>query len=724
MSTKITRFRNLLIMALVCFVSGSVWGQGSETFENITSSVSNYNNPQNWTGDNGAAWATTKARTDQKINGTRGITFNAANSTITGNLTQEQQNNGVGIVTFLVQSLASSDKGEMSFTVTAGSSSKDVTVNITGKGSPAVTATVELKSSDASSIIIKTNGKLRYTIDDISWTANRNLETPTFKFNGEASYTIILGEAFTAPTLTNSSDATPIYESSNTNVATVNANTGEVEILARGTTIIKASIAETETYSAATTSYSLTVKEKTKPMIAIIYFKETFNQCNGEGGNDDKWSSINPLAKEIAGWNGNLYEANQCIKVGASGTLGSVTTPSLGINGNAELIFKAGAWKDDNKTLKLSIEGEGTLSVESVEMENELFSTYTVNISDANINTKIKFEGFTAKNSRFFLDDIFIVKEITAEEMNNNNNVALIGTWTKMDIQNLSIPENVTSIDMTEVSTETIPSTLNKNCLFYVNATSELSNPNVIKIASDKTATAENIMLEDNYNFNNIMPFTATAITYSRTFASGWNTFALPFNTAIPNGVQVEAFDKKDGNQILFTEATSIEANTAYLINVQAGGEISFAANNVTVPVTATTGDTYKSNFLHMTGDDIAGKYILVMEEGVEVFARANAEAQMHAFRGYLDLPTASGVQYSISHDGGATDINNTDIEGIKIYSINGTLIINADKTQSVQIYGLDGRMVKNIQVSEGENTVTGLAKGIYLINNQKAIIK
>ena len=112
------------------------------------------------------------------------------------------------------------------------------------------------------------------------------------------------------------------------------------------------------------------------------------------------------------------------------------------------------------------------------------------------------------------------------------------------------------------------------------------------------------------------------------------------------------------------------------------------------------------------------------MEEGVEVFARANAEAQMHAFRGYLDLPATSGVQYSISHDGGATDINNTDIEGIKIYSVNGALIINADKTQSVQIYGLDGRMVKNIQVPEGENTVTGLAKGIYLINNQKAIIK
>ena len=37
MSTKITRFRNLLIMALVCFVSGSVWGQETtETFTNAT----------------------------------------------------------------------------------------------------------------------------------------------------------------------------------------------------------------------------------------------------------------------------------------------------------------------------------------------------------------------------------------------------------------------------------------------------------------------------------------------------------------------------------------------------------------------------------------------------------------------------------------------------------------------------------------------------------------
>lgn len=710
MSTKITRFRNLLILALMCLVSGSVWGQGSETFENITSGVSNYNNLQNWTGDNGAAWATTKARTDQKINGTRGITFNAANSTITGNLTQEQQNNGVGIVTFLVQSLVSSDTGTMSFTVTAGSSSKDVTVNITGKGSPAVTATVELKSSDASSIIIKTNGKLRYTIDDISWTAYSNLEVPTFKFNGEASYTVILGETFTAPTLTNSSDATPTYESSDTNVATVNAETGEIEILGIGTTTITASVRATDIYAAATDSYILNVNREGEVILSSF---KSFKGWPASGYPDEKeYSTENNMIWTFSG----IYRANvnqEFHQIKKSSSNAYIITPKYSeVISSIKVLFTAGA---------------GTITIKNIEDEILTTSTF-ISDKESIIDTKafnllqIKIcitENGTSTAQMTTLEIYGAPEEPKSTIDPTTGAMTLTGTWTTEAVKALEIPANVTSVDMTAINVDVLPTMIgNPNCLFYVKENSTINEPNVV-VGNNAIA----IELHDGYDFYNTKSFTGD-ITYSRTFASGWNTFALPFNTAIPNGVQVEAFDKKDGNQILFTEATSIEANTAYLINVQAGGEISFSANNVTVPVTATTGDTYKSNFLHMTGDDIAGKYILVMEEGVEVFARANAEAQMHAFRGYLDLPAASGVQYSISHDGGATGINNTDIEGIKIYSVNGALIINADKTQSIQIYGLDGRMVKNIQVSEGENTVTGLAKGIYLINNQKAIIK
>lgn len=70
------------------------------------------------------------------------------------------------------------------------------------------------------------------------------------------------------------------------------------------------------------------------------------------------------------------------------------------------------------------------------------------------------------------------------------------------------------------------------------------------------------------------------------------------------------------------------------------------------------------------------------------------------------------------------SSIDSNTVNGTQVYSIDGALIINTDKAQDVQIYSLDGRMVRNIQLTEGENTVSGLAQGVYLMNNQKVVIK
>lgn len=76
----------------------------------------------------------------------------------------------------------------------------------------------------------------------------------------EESYTVNLGEAFTAPTLTNPHSVTVAYSSSNTNVAAVDATTGAVTI---GTTAGKATISATfsgnESYLADEASYEITV---------------------------------------------------------------------------------------------------------------------------------------------------------------------------------------------------------------------------------------------------------------------------------------------------------------------------------------------------------------------------------------------------------------------------------------------------------------------------------
>lgn len=542
-------------------------------------------------------------------------------------------------------------------------------------------------------------------------TYTKVLATPEFKYSSENA-SANLGETFTAPTLSYNGNSdlsglTISYTSSDTNVATINAE-GVVTLGTAGKTTITASVSATDDYEAAEATYVLKVIDPNARFVLAINYGNQWYAISQEvdGKAEAKGIEVNNDQKVISDITGLLWtiEEDKYLKA-ENETFLAYKGSGTDIN----LVETAYEWI-------LQKQNDGSYYIKATTGSNRYLAYGTAE------NQK-KFGGYL--NANGYVLNIYILSVATPEEPKSTINpttgaMTLTGAWTAEAVKALEIPANVTSVDMTAINVDVLPTTIgNPNCLFYVKENSTLEDFNVIA----GNSAIIGIELHDGYDFYNTKSFTGD-ITYSRTFASGWNTFALPFNTAIPNGVQVEAFDKKDGNQILFTEATSIEANTAYLINVQAGGEISFAANNVTVPVTATTGDTYKSNFLHMTGDDIAGKYILVMEEGVEVFARANAEAQMHAFRGYLDLPTASGVQYSISHDGGATGINNTDIEGIKIYSINGTLIINADKTQSVQIYGLDGRMVKNIQVSEGENTVTGLAKGIYLINNQKAIIK
>ena len=86
--------------------------------------------------------------------------------------------------------------------------------------------------------------------------------TPVTLSFSETSANANLGEDFTEPTLTIAPVAASsevIYSSSNTEVATVNATSGEVTILGAGTTTITAAISGSATYVNASASYTLNV---------------------------------------------------------------------------------------------------------------------------------------------------------------------------------------------------------------------------------------------------------------------------------------------------------------------------------------------------------------------------------------------------------------------------------------------------------------------------------
>ena len=76
----------------------------------------------------------------------------------------------------------------------------------------------------------------------------------------KTTYTATLGEVFAAPALSKDTDAPAVYSSSKPEVATVDASTGAIKLVAEGSTVITATTAETEDFEAGNASYTLNVK--------------------------------------------------------------------------------------------------------------------------------------------------------------------------------------------------------------------------------------------------------------------------------------------------------------------------------------------------------------------------------------------------------------------------------------------------------------------------------
>ena len=147
----------------------------------------------------------------------------------------------------------------------------------------------------------------------------------------------------------------------------------------------------------------------TPPDLEGALFYESFDLCDGKGGNDGQWSgqiAAGQFNTDNEGWVAEKgYGANQCAKFGTSSVAGSATTPAFAMNGTAKLTFRAGAWKanNDGTTLNVSV-SNGTVNVASVEMEKGNFTDYEATIT-ATGNVKITFES---AKGRFFLDEVLV----------------------------------------------------------------------------------------------------------------------------------------------------------------------------------------------------------------------------------------------------------------------------------------------------------------------------
>ena len=134
-------------------------------------------------------------------------------------------------------------------TWTGSANSVVISTNITEKNTPISSAVVTYQSSSAPM-----------------------KKDPALSFS-ETTASGVVGEAFVAPTLTKATTAAVAFTSSDEAVATVNAETGEVTLLAAGETKITATAAENDEYNGGSASYTLTV---TTPALDVV--KEPYSE--------------------------------------------------------------------------------------------------------------------------------------------------------------------------------------------------------------------------------------------------------------------------------------------------------------------------------------------------------------------------------------------------------------------------------------------------------------
>ncbi len=146
-----------------------------------------------------------------------------------------------------------------------------------------------------------------------------------------------------------------------------------------------------------------------KPTIEGAIFYESFDQCDGKGGNDGNWSgqiANSEFLTDVTGWSSDKsYGADKCAKFGTGSINGEATTPSFSIEQEAKLTFRAGAWNSpkDGTTLNVTAQG-ATISPSSVTMTKGQFTDFEFTLTGTgNVRVTI-----TSQKGRFFLDEVVV----------------------------------------------------------------------------------------------------------------------------------------------------------------------------------------------------------------------------------------------------------------------------------------------------------------------------
>ena len=192
--------------------------------------------------------------------------------------------------------------------------------------------------------------------------------------------------------------------------------------------------------------------------------------------------------------------------------------------------------------------------------------------------------------------------------------------------------EDVTGFDVTALSGSGLTlDAANPNALFIANEGTLANTKNVIV-----DGVCANLELTDQKPFKAPVDFTATAASFTKTVTDAdYATLVLPFNAALPTGVEAYNATSVTNSVINTTVAESIVANKPVLLKNE--GTYKFTAENVEVAAVEGVQTNGLLNGVYATTDvPTENGYVLQNQGGNVKFFKAIAGTTVKAFRAYL----------------------------------------------------------------------------------------
>ena len=554
---------------------------------------------------------------------------------------------------------------------------------------------------------------------------------PELTFSGiTGDITKMLADGSYSSKATTKSDATIVYSSSNQEVATIDQQ-GTVTLLAGGTTVIKAEVAETATFNASFIEYTLKVTDPA----ALKTFVKVTNDAVTEG-------------KYII-----VYQAND----DANSVMALNTTNAGKFFGNTEIDLTENKIVTDDKTVMwdITLESDDHYSISNGNIfvgfkgnnnEAYIYNDYTIGecgwnfiydennkvfkIQNAGVNTRYlqfnannnqyRFACYTGSQKHLTLykqEDSRTAVEVTFNEIDGNQtlfftkgftyNSAATATPTRPITYSSSNQEVATFCTECEVTLVGAGTTVIKASTAADNTYQEG--------AAQYTLTVRNTSVELPYQIDFKTEGLGDWLTYTTEGTVEWESTNY--------GVQANGFNKGVGEAYLISPAV-----TASDIVLAFSSQKSFNGNDLQLFYSTDFDPSIMSQPSDASWTEITDMATWATSQ--ETTESGNIELHdltapiRFAFKYTCEANEAARwtiVELSISK-GQPSGIEDVATNEMKVINGKGQVTIETAEAMPIAIYALTGAQVRQIELVEGTNIIE-LPAGIYLIGNKKVVV-